>query len=288
MRRDRTCSARRIRAWRRSWPAAAAASRSVHAAWCIRLSGHAAASAPICVASQPTTWRRPISCAAIGTAAVGGVLGGILWWLLLPRRGSIISYFALFFAIGLGYAHRRGGKLGFEPEARRRAAGDGGVRRRHRLSASERASGLRPAGGERPLRLRDGGAGDSGGHWAASLGLLAARNEKPRLYSPGYFFSSRILAEDEGEHDDQREHADHEDEDAPDFGPDVAEVHHAGHATRGRGRRRRRGRLGAFVALEMGATRARAAAGGGTIRLRPFRLSRGLPAGCLLIVSPPC
>ncbi|MGD0114687.1 MAG: B-box zinc finger protein [Dehalococcoidia bacterium] len=40
---------------------------------------------------------------AIGTAVVGGVLGGILWWLLLPRRGSIISYFALFFAIGLGY-----------------------------------------------------------------------------------------------------------------------------------------------------------------------------------------
>jgi len=39
-----------------------------------------------------------------GAAAVGGVLGGILWWLLLPRRGSIVSYFVLFFAIGLGYA----------------------------------------------------------------------------------------------------------------------------------------------------------------------------------------
>ncbi|MGA2286225.1 MAG: hypothetical protein ABSG55_08150 [Dehalococcoidia bacterium] len=41
---------------------------------------------------------------AVGTAVIGGVLGGILWWLLLPRRGSIISYFVLFFAIGLGYA----------------------------------------------------------------------------------------------------------------------------------------------------------------------------------------
>ncbi len=40
----------------------------------------------------------------IAAAIGGGILGGILWYLLLPRRVSGVAYFALFFAIGLGYA----------------------------------------------------------------------------------------------------------------------------------------------------------------------------------------
>ncbi len=41
---------------------------------------------------------------AAGAAGAGGIVGGIIWWLLLPERVSGIAYFALFFAIGLGYA----------------------------------------------------------------------------------------------------------------------------------------------------------------------------------------